>query len=403
MQSRRTFAELAATAALAYTSYAMCRSPLLPLFARHLGASPEMVGLVMAASTITGVAVKMPAGALSDVFGRRALLVAGAAVFGLTPFVYPAVTSLAWLIALRFVHGNATAIFGPVASASVSDLAPSDRRGRWLGTYSAVQAAAQGCGALLAGTLIANGRFDRAFMVSGLVGVAALTLAWRQPRSVAEASSDVPWWRRTRVGLVEVLRDRRILMVSAAHAAVLLVSGSMATFMPLFAKETLGLTTVQIGAIVGVQTAAALIARPVSGSVSDRWGRKVVIVSGLVACCGAFGLVAMATDAMTLAVAVVMFGASLAVAAAATSALVTDLSRRASYGAAHGVFGTIYDVGDASGPVVAGLLVAAVGYQHMFLLNGATAAVIAAIFLAVPLEPLRQPRLVNQRLPWSPP
>src|SRR4029453_11781543 len=91
MPSRRTYIELVATGALAYTSYAMCRSPLLPLFARHLGATPTTIGLIVAASTMTGIAVKMPAGALSDVFGRRALLVTGAAVFALAPLAYPAV------------------------------------------------------------------------------------------------------------------------------------------------------------------------------------------------------------------------------------------------------------------------------------------------------------------------
>jgi MFS transporter, DHA1 family, multidrug resistance protein len=384
MSSRRSLTELTATAALAYTSYAMCRTPLLPLFAHDLGAGPLMVGLVMAASTMTGVMVKMPAGALSDVFGRRALLVGGAAVFGFTPFVYPAVTSLAGLIALRFVHGNATAIFGPVASASVSDLAPADRRGRWLGSYSAVQAAAQGLGALLAGALIADGRFDRAFIVSGAVGLVALALASRQPRPTVLATTANPWWRRTRDGLVEVLGNRRLLIVSAAHAAVLLVSGSLAAFMPLFAKDTLGLSTTEIGAILAGQTMAALIARPVSGSVSDRLGRRAVIVSGLMACCAALLLVAMATSFLTLAAAVVMFGAALAVAASATSALVTDLSRRARYGAAHGVFGTIYDVGDASGPIVAGLLAAALGYQQMFLVNAAAAALIATVFYFLP-------------------
>ena len=83
-----------------------------------------------------------------------------------------------------------------------------------------------------------------------------------------------------------------------------------------------------------------------------------------------------------------LYGTALAVATAATSALVTDLSRQAQYGAAHGVFGTIYDVGDASGPIVAGVLVAAVGYHDMFLLNAAAAALMAIVFY---------------RLPWSSP
>jgi DHA1 family multidrug resistance protein-like MFS transporter len=384
-QSRRIYIELVATGALAYTSYAMCRSPLLPLFARDLGAGPEMVGVVVAASTITGIAVKMPAGALSDVFGRRALLISGAAVFAFAPFAYLAVASLFWLLALRFVHGNATAIFGPVASATVSDLAPRNRRGAWLSVYSTMQAAGQAGGALLAASLIANGDFDRAFIASGVIGAGALVLAWRQPPRVNLAVGNEAWWRRLHSGLSEILRDRRILIVSGVQAALLLVSGSLAAFLPLFAKDALGLTTIDIGWIFAGQTTSTLIARPIFGAASDRWGRRALIVSGLAACSGAFGLVAMATDFTTLAVAVVLYGAALAVATSATSALVTDLSRQARYGAAHGVFGTIYDVGDAAGPIVAGLLVAALGYREMFFLNAGWALLLAVVFLAVPV------------------
>ncbi|MBI1875953.1 MAG: hypothetical protein HYS05_18980, partial [Acidobacteria bacterium] len=44
------FARLCAAGALAYCSYAMCRTPVLPLFASALGAGPRQVGVVVAAS-----------------------------------------------------------------------------------------------------------------------------------------------------------------------------------------------------------------------------------------------------------------------------------------------------------------------------------------------------------------
>jgi len=120
---------LCAAGALAYGSYAMVRSPVLPLYARQLGATPEVVGLVVAASTLTGVFLKFPAGAFSDVVGRRVVLVAGACVFALLPLGYLVTTGLAALVIVRLVHGSATALFGPVASATLSDLAPPDQRG----------------------------------------------------------------------------------------------------------------------------------------------------------------------------------------------------------------------------------------------------------------------------------
>ena len=165
--ARAAFTRLCAAAFVAYCSYAICRTPLLPLLARELGAGPSLVGFVMGASTLTGIFVKLPAGALSDLFGRRRLLLAGALVFASMPFTYLAVSTLALLIVLRFVHGSATAIFGPVASASLSDVAPRASRGTWLSMYSTAQGAGQALGPVIAGYLIAAGRFDLAFIDRG--------------------------------------------------------------------------------------------------------------------------------------------------------------------------------------------------------------------------------------------
>src|SRR5687768_8213188 len=79
--ARGSLRRLCAAAVVAYCSYAICRTPLLPLFARELGAGPSLIGFVMGASTLTGIFVKLPAGALSDLLGRRRLLLAGALVF----------------------------------------------------------------------------------------------------------------------------------------------------------------------------------------------------------------------------------------------------------------------------------------------------------------------------------
>lgn len=155
--ARIVLARLCAAGFVAYCSYAICRTPLLPLFARELGAGPSLIGFVMGASTLTGIVVKLPAGALSDIFGRRRLLLAGAVVFATLPFTYLAASTLLVLILLRFAHGSATAIFGPVASATLSDIAPpgagrghrkcqtgtGPRRGDGPGTQRAVSRAAR--------------------------------------------------------------------------------------------------------------------------------------------------------------------------------------------------------------------------------------------------------------------
>jgi MFS transporter, DHA1 family, multidrug resistance protein len=379
--ARRGLLRLSAAGFVAYCSYAICRTPVLPLFARELGAGPALIGFVMGASTITGIVVKLPAGALSDVFGRRRLLLAGALVFATLPFTYLAVSTLLAVVLLRFVHGSATAIFGPVASASLSDIAPPGQRGTWLSTYSAAQGAGQALGPVLAGYLIAAGRFDLAFAAAGLIGIGAplIVAGWSGGPEVI--SSREPWQELKR-GIAEVGRDRLVLVTSGAQAAQFMLNGALNAFLPLYGREVLGLTVTEMGWLFGIQTLATLAVRPAIGYLSDRVGRRWVIVTGLLLCSAAVLLVSIATSGPEIVTAVLAYAAGVATTTAATSAYITDLTRRARYGAAHGIFGTIYDVGDALGPIVAGLLVAAVGYTVMFQVMAAVALMMAVAFAA---------------------
>jgi MFS family permease len=121
-------------------------------------------------------------------------------------------------------------------------------------------------------------------------------------------------------------------------------------------------------------------------------GRRWVIVTGLVVCGGAVLLISTATTMSEIVTAIVVYAAGVATTTAATSAYITDVTRRARYGAAHGVFGTIYDVGDALGPIVAGILVAAVGYSRMFQ-TMATVALAMAVAFAVASKGPDAPRV----------
>jgi DHA1 family multidrug resistance protein-like MFS transporter len=377
----RDLARLCAAGFVAYCSYAICRSPLLPLFARDLGASPSVIGVVVGASTVTGIFVKMPAGALSDVLGRRPLLLAGGLVFAIMPFTYLGASSLGALIALRVVHGCATAIFGPVASATVSDLAPFAQRGAWLGAYATAQGAGQAMGPVLAGYLIAAGRFDLAFIAAGVVGLAAPLIVgtWSRPLQLHETA---PRWPAFRAGLLEVLRNRVILVTSAAHAAQFVLNGALVAFLPLYGRDVIGLTTAQLGWLFAAQTFTTLAVRPLIGAMSDRAGRRGVIVAGLTVCSLALWALPLTGNSWLMATSVVTYAAGVATTTAATSALVTDVSRRARYGTAHGVFGTIYDIGDAAGPIGAGLLVAAIGYAPMFRTLAVFGLMTAVVFAA---------------------
>jgi MFS family permease len=376
--ARRGLVRLCAAGFVAYCSYAICRTPLLPLFARDLGAGPALIGFVMGASTLTGIVLKLPAGAWSDISGRRPLLLFGALVFATLPFTYLGVSTLAALIMLRFVHGSATAVFGPVASASLSDIAPRSKRGTWLSTYSTAQGAGQALGPVLAGYLIAAGRFDLGFFAAGVIGLAAplIVVGWRSGSTAPSRAR----WQEFKAGIGEVGRNRLVLVTSGAQAAQFVLNGALNAFLPLYGRDIVGLTTPQLGWLFGIQTVATLAVRPVIGFLSDRAGRRWVIVLGLTVCSTAVLAMSRVADLWALVATVLAYAGGVATTTAATSAYITDVTHRARYGAAHGVFGTIYDVGDALGPIAAGLLVATVGYARMFQILALVGLTMAVVF-----------------------
>jgi MFS family permease len=157
-----------------------------------------------------------------------------------------------------------------------------------------------------------------------------------------------------------------VLVASGAQSAQFVLNGMMNAFLPLYARDTLGLSLPQLGWLFGLQTLTTLAIRPAIGVLSDRVGRRWIISCGLSVCATAVFLIPGASGLAQLLTVIMIYAAGVATTTAATSAFITDVTRRARYGAAHGVFGTLYDVGDALGPIAAGFLVAAFGYARMF-------------------------------------
>src|SRR5512143_2669321 len=95
------FTALCSVGFFARLSYALARSPVLPLFALYLGAGPEAIGFAVGISAVTGIFFKLPAGALSDVIGRKKTMLVGLLFFAFMPFAYLLVHSYYPLIIIR--------------------------------------------------------------------------------------------------------------------------------------------------------------------------------------------------------------------------------------------------------------------------------------------------------------
>ncbi|MBM3340979.1 MAG: MFS transporter [Betaproteobacteria bacterium] len=370
---RRFFMLIAFIGALAILSSTLSKTPVLPLFAQSLGATPMQIGWIVIASTIPGVLISFPAGAIADALGKRRVIMASLVVFATAPLLYLLVSNSWQLMAVRFYHGFATAIFGTVATAAIAERYP-EQRAAMLSMYSSATIIGRSIAPFLGGFLISLASFHSVYVACAISGI----LAWAAglmlppekpgaPRAVRKLPPFMP-------ALKAVLANRGIVLTSVIEAAQFLVFGAVESFLALYAASV-GIAAWQIGIILGVQLISVIAVKPLMGVLSDRFGRNAIIVPGLVVGALSVGALPLASDFYALAALSLIFGVGFAAVTSSTGALVADLAKAGQLGASMGVLRTIMDIGHTIGPLMTGFLVAYAGYGVAF---GALAAVLVA-------------------------
>jgi MFS family permease len=208
-------------------------------------------------------------------------------------------------------------------------------------------------------------------------------------RPAREAKTFVLRAAEFRQGLAEVLRTPPILLAAGIEAVMYLGYGAFLGFLPIYAK-TAGLNDAEIAIALGSQLVAAMLAKPVTGRLSDRMGRKPVIVIGLLLCALALPLIFRSASLATFVLTAPLLGLGVGAVTPVTNALIADLASAKRLGAAMGVFGTIWDIGEAAGPMLAGFLIGGLGYASTFDLLAAMSVAVAIGFVLLVREPGEQ-------------
>jgi MFS family permease len=317
------------------------------------------------------------------------MMVLGALFFAAPPFFYPFIQDAWSLLVLRFVHGFATAIFSPVASAYVAGLAATGRGAR-LGWFSSANDAGATAGPLLGGFLLYfTASYAMTYLAVGVLGVLTLLVVLLLPdadprppqaKSLGARAADL------RKGLGEVLRTPPIFLAAGIEAVMYLGYGAFLGFLPIYAK-TAGLNDAQIAIVLGAQLVLAMAAKPVAGRLSDRVGRLPVIATGLLLCAAALPLIFRAESWTAFLLAAPLLGLGVGAVTPVTNALIADIASARNLGAAMGVFGTVWDIGEAAGPIIAGFLIGRLGYASTFDAIAVLTALVAIALVALVRDP----------------
>jgi len=370
----------------------MAKTPVLPLFIRSLDVPMGTVGFIAAASTLVGIVVSLPAGILSDMVGRRRVILIAAIVFASAPFLYLLVTQPWHLVLVRIYHGFATAMLGPVAMAAVADTFDSGR-GEKMGWYSSATMVGRFLAPFVGGALIFGNNFQWVYLVTGIIGTLSLIAALKLPRPVTAHVSAGELVRKEQGAIkrdiVAMLTHRGILATSVVEAVEYFAFGCLEVFLPVYLNEQLGFKPLSIGLLFTVQIGVATLAKPWMGRLSDRYGRVPTITIGLLLGAVSITMITWSNNYLIMAVLIGLFGLGLATVTASSAALVADLAKDSSYGGALGILSSVMDIGHSTGPMAGGMLIAAHNYKTTFGVIGGILAFTSLAFGLIMRHTLR--------------
>jgi len=349
---------------------------LLPLYmVTVLGTSVVAVGFIEGIAEATASITKVFSGALSDRLGKRKLLaVVGYGLGALTKPVFPLASGLDWLIAARFVDRIGKGIRGAPRDALVADVTPPELRGAAFGLRQALDTVGAFLGPLLAILLmwLTASHFQTVFWVAvipALVAVGTLVAFVHEPEATA-TSRPV----RSPLALHQLRRLGAGYWRLIALAVVFTLARFSEAFLLLRAQD-MGLAALWAPAVLVVMALAYSLSAYPAGVLSDRLGRRGVLMAGLGLLLLADVMLAFWPGWAGLALGVVAWGLHLGFTQGVFAALIADSAPANLRGTAFGLFHLLTGVALLVASVVAGLMWDGVGFQATFLLGAVFAGI----------------------------
>lgn len=348
--------------------------PELPAYLTQLGGA-QYKGLIIALFTLMAGLSRPFSGKLTDTIGRVPVMVFGSLVCVVCSLLYPWLATVGGFLFLRFLHGFSTG-FKPTATAAYgADVVHPARRGEALGALSIGYTLGSSAGPMLGSWLVMAQGFNAMFYVSAGFALGSVLILYNVKETLTPTE---PFrWSLLRIKSSEIF-DATALRPALITLLFCISIGTVLTIAPDF-SEHLGLRNK--GIFFAFFTLSSLVIRFAWPKVSDRHGRRpVLLVSGIVLALSMGGMAWASTPAYFLAAAV-FYGLSWGINSPTLTAWTVDLCAPENRGKAIASMYIALEVGIGSGALLSSWIYGnqASGFAPAFLFAGLASA--AGVFL----------------------
>ena len=359
---------------------------LLPLIGKELGLSYGEIGAIMTCQYLVGAISNVPGGLAVDFVSRKTMPMAISMLWVGVPYLLMGLTHTYWLLLVcSALVGVGNNLWHPAAIPLLAQRFP-ERRGLAVALHGMGGNLGDAIAPFASGALLTILSWREVVIVNVIPGLllAALILVYvtrttEQSRDMAEKSE-----RMRAADVLSALRtmftSRTVLMVSASSAFRLMTQAGLLTFLPVFLATQMGYSPIWIGACMLALQTAGFVAAPIAGHLSDRMGRRRIIMSSM----AMTGLVLLLMATIGRSTAFVLFisvlGFFLFAIRAVMQAWILDAAPKSMGGTSIGILFGTQAIGAAVGPALGGIFADHYGLMATFYFLAIT-IVIANLFI----------------------
>lgn len=362
---------------------------VIPTIKSALGLNDVQVGALSSARLLAGGVLTLPSGMFSDAFGRQRPLVLASAVvsMGVGVFITGLVPTFGWVFAGVLLMGAGTAVWHPTAISSLSLKYP-HKRGTMLSIHGTGATIADTFAPVAIGALIAVFAWQPVLILHLIPALAIAYLVWRNLKPSFGDTPPREFGFRQQVGDVgSLLRNGPFLAITVATGAWAVGRQVVLTFLPIYLQEDLGYSTVVLGIYIGLLHALGIVSQSALGVMSDKFGRKIVLVPSFLLLGLLYIALAFAPPGIALAAVIAGAGLFFYTLANITNAATLDVVGSRGQAATVGFQSMLLQVLILPAPIFAGLLVISYGIGAVFIAVGALMLFGAALMIPLRMHP----------------
>ncbi|MFH1689342.1 MAG: MFS transporter [Candidatus Eisenbacteria bacterium] len=250
--------------------------PLLPLYARDLGASGLQLGMIFSGFAMARFLLTPFIGRFSDKLGRKAFLACGLLAFSGFSLLYIWASTAGQLILVRSLHGASAGMVIPVAQAYIGDISPEGRESSFMGTFTVSTFTAFGIGPLLGGPLADRFGMTVPFYVMGILSAVAFLMVLI---FLPEIGIHKEKWAN-RAPVRSVLGHGVVVALVVFRTTVAFGRGVVVPFLP-FVAESRGASISVIGVLLATHILLAGFLQIPFGRLADRVNKPLLMSLGM--------------------------------------------------------------------------------------------------------------------------